>query len=202
MTARAGIAKAGRAATATPAHRANRPAPGPKGGLMPARRDAPKVGQTASRAMKKRRGARPPRPERAPYGDRPATPGPKPRHKEADGERGRPRTDGPAKSGGKPDWKARSDDQPARDRPASRDTKPAARAKPAGFDPSNPSARMDSGKARKPARTFGAKPGAKPGGKPGGKPGFKAGGKPAGKPFGKPGAKTPGGDKRPTRPKG
>lgn len=149
-----------------------------------------------------RPGARPPRPERAPYGDRPATPGPKPRHKEADGERGRPRTDGPAKSGGKPDWKARSDDQPARDRPASRDTKPAARAKPAGFDASNPSARMDSGKARKPARTFGAKPGAKPGGKPGGKPGFKAGGKPAGKPFGKSGAKTPGGDKRPTRPKG
>jgi len=144
-----------------------------------------------------RPGARPPRPERAPYGERPA----KPRHKDADGERSKPRGDRPAKPGGKPDWKAKSDDRPARAAPAPRDAKPAARAKPASFDAANPSARLDSGKGRKPARGPGAKPGGKPGGKPFGKPGFKAAGKPGGKPFAKPGPRTTGGDKRPTRPK-
>lgn len=101
------------------------------------------------------RPARPDAPARKPYAPRDSAPARKDYGSDDRKSPAKPRGDKPY--AGKPRSDRPTDGKPARPRAAP-------------VDASNPSARMDGGRAGKPAGKFAGKPGGKPTGKPGGKP--------------------------------
>jgi len=150
---------------------------GPRPSARPPRPEKPSYNkeQSEGSAPRPARAARPEKTDRKPYAPRDGAPARK--------EYGGDDRKAPAKPrGDKPYAKPRAD------RPS--DAKPAGKPARPRMDPAearNPSARLDSGKAGKPAR----KPAGKFAGKPGGKPGAKPGAKP----------RSFGADSRPSRPK-